>query len=176
MKDDCIIWTGHRDPNGYGRVSVPGHSTYAHRFAYEEVHGEIPPGMSVLHTCDVPSCVNPVHLYLGTQADNVRDRDARGRTAKGKRADYQPIAIHIDVSTLPPERTRGSEFIDVRYTAIGLRAALKERGSSVTWLAARTGIPRTVVNDLVHLKRTADAERAKVIADTLGLPVDSLFT
>ena len=52
---------------------------YAHRVAWMLAHGPIPRGMNVLHRCDVPRCVNPDHLFLGTQHDNVRDMIAKGR-------------------------------------------------------------------------------------------------
>ena len=57
----------------------------AHRFAWRICNGEIPDGMVIMHTCDVPLCVNPAHLKLGTQAENVADRDIKGRTARGEK-------------------------------------------------------------------------------------------
>ena len=77
---DCIEWKGSKDSQGYGRVKVGGKTTAAHRIAWEEHHGKgIPEGSVILHDCDNPSCVNPDHLTLGTQSQNIRDAFARGR-------------------------------------------------------------------------------------------------
>lgn len=83
----CHEWTGGfgGSRNQYGRLYVNGRVTYAHRFSYESSYGAIPPGLSVLHKCDNPKCVNPKHLFIGTQADNMRDMAAkqRARAPKG---------------------------------------------------------------------------------------------
>ena len=80
---DCIEWQGPRYPNGYGQVRLPKQrSRGAHRVAYEQAFGPIPEGMVVCHRCDNPPCVNPEHLFVGTQLDNQRDMRAKGR---GKR-------------------------------------------------------------------------------------------
>jgi hypothetical protein len=85
-KTGCLLWTGHRDPGGYGRMGVDHTTTRsAHRVAWEIAHGSIPEGMLVLHTCDNPRCCNPEHLKLGTHADNMRQKAERGR-GKGAKA------------------------------------------------------------------------------------------
>lgn len=67
-------------PDGYSRVGFHGRTVYGHRLALQESLGRpIRAGYSALHRCDNPPCVNPAHLYEGTQADNVRDAVARGR-------------------------------------------------------------------------------------------------
>jgi hypothetical protein len=80
----CWLWTG-RLEQGYGRVYVDGKYKTVHKLSYIFFKGEIPKGMVVRHTCDVPNCVNPDHLLLGTDADNMKDRDSRYRQARGER-------------------------------------------------------------------------------------------
>jgi len=83
----CWEWTAHRNMNGYGTFRLEGRTCLAHRAAWELAYGPIPDGIRVLHHCDNPSCVRPDHLFLGTQDDNIRDREEKGRggTARGER-------------------------------------------------------------------------------------------
>lgn len=74
----CKLFTGSLDCAGYGRVCRHG-TRRAHRAAYMDVYGLIPKGQPVLHHCDVRNCIEPEHLYLGTQKDNMRDMVMRGR-------------------------------------------------------------------------------------------------
>jgi hypothetical protein len=80
---ECWWWTACRLPAGYGRFSVNGRMVLAHRYVYELVYGIDPGDLQVLHTCDNPSCCNPAHLFLGTQADNMADMEAKGRQSRG---------------------------------------------------------------------------------------------
>lgn len=84
--DECWPWTGCTTESGYGRASRNGGANVlAHRFAFELVFGSIPDGLCVLHKCDTPLCVNPAHLRLGTQHDNVVDCIYKGRFARGEK-------------------------------------------------------------------------------------------
>lgn len=75
----CWLWTGLLSNVGYGKIGVGTKTESTHRHSYEMFIGEIPKGMQVLHRCDIRCCVNPNHLYLGTQSDNIRDMYAKGR-------------------------------------------------------------------------------------------------
>lgn len=99
---DCILWTGSTTGGGYGSVRVlrdgKYHNMVAHRFSYEHHFGvTVPRELCVCHKCDTPACVNPDHLFLGTLQDNIQDRDAKGRTAKGERSHLSKLtAVQVD--------------------------------------------------------------------------------
>lgn len=79
----CWEWRRRTDKDGYGEFAAKYLCPYvpypAHRFMWEFLHGDLGKGVCVLHRCDNPRCVNPDHLFLGTQADNALDRDTKGR-------------------------------------------------------------------------------------------------
>lgn len=85
---ECWIWTGYVTRTGYGRCNRAFGNGYAHRAAWEFAHGAVPDGLFVCHHCDNPPCCNPEHLFIGTQTDNISDRDRKGRTARGERSGY----------------------------------------------------------------------------------------
>lgn len=78
---DCILWTGDRDKGGYGRVTVAFTQGihFAHRLSWFLANGSFDLKCRILHRCDVRACVNPKHLWVGTQIDNIKDMCAKGR-------------------------------------------------------------------------------------------------
>jgi len=77
--DECWKWKASIHHSGYGQFHRNGKVLAPHRVMWELITGPIPDGLCVCHTCDNRSCCNPSHLWLGTVADNNRDRDAKGR-------------------------------------------------------------------------------------------------
>lgn len=80
----CWRWKGALDKNGYGTRRVGGRGKnknwFAHRLSYQEFVAPLTEGLQINHTCDNPSCINPEHLYEGTQQQNMQDVKKRGRT------------------------------------------------------------------------------------------------
>jgi len=79
--DTCWLWIGSKDKNGYGRLNIKDSPTLAHRLSWLLFSGAsgIPIDRNILHKCDNPSCVNPEHLYVGTQTQNINDMYSSGR-------------------------------------------------------------------------------------------------
>ena len=83
--NECWEWKGSTASHGYGQLMVKSKPRTSHTLAYELFKGPIPKGLHVLHSCDNRKCVNPNHLRLGTNHENVLDCKARGRNNKGKK-------------------------------------------------------------------------------------------
>lgn len=100
VRGTCWEWTGFRRKSGHGLTSHLGRPAHAHRVAWLKLRGDIQNGLCVNHKCDNPACCNPEHLYLGTRADNMRDRFAPKSVVRyrvGKSKTPEPDAICIDV-------------------------------------------------------------------------------
>src|ERR1700688_660605 len=113
-KNGCWLWFGSIS-GGYGTVRVPDFGVeHAHRVSWRLVHGKIPAGMLVCHTCDVPGCVNPDHLFLGTGKDNADDRDKKGRriAPRGENVATSKLTER-EVCLIKEMRTRGIKQADL---------------------------------------------------------------
>lgn len=81
--EGCWEWSGYIDNKGYGRIMTDRGPVRAHRVSYVLHHGEVPGRLYVLHHCDNRKCVNPIHLYVGTHTQNMKDKVQRGRSFTG---------------------------------------------------------------------------------------------
>lgn len=127
--DDCWLWlgatTGDRRGYGHGRLSVDGRLMVATRFIWERILGrEIEQGQYVLHTCDVPQCVNPRHLQLGTLSDNAVQMYKRGRGPDNRGECHGEAKLTAaDVSRIRRRRERGVSYKQIAET-FGISQAL----------------------------------------------------
>ena len=122
-EDECWLWKGFRDKDGYGALTLmrkcgkwAWRPVRAHRISWEIHAGPIPSGMCVLHHCDVRECVNPKHLYVGTNRDNQDDVIARNRR-KGERQSNHKLT-NADVAWL---RSVEPTWANARIMAVKLR-------------------------------------------------------
>lgn len=82
----CWLWTGALARANYGACNLRKYGEqYAHRAVWRATHGPVPDGLCVLHRCDNTLCCNPEHMLLGTQLENIADRQKKNRQAKGER-------------------------------------------------------------------------------------------
>jgi hypothetical protein len=89
---ECWEWEASIDPKGYGRIIINGINNCAHRVSYQ-IYIDDPKEFHVCHHCDNRKCVNPDHLFLGTNLDNIIDKTIKGRAFKKITIDYRPIII-----------------------------------------------------------------------------------
>lgn len=141
---DCWTYTGTCTPYGVFRLSRPRRTIGAHRLAWLIAHGSIPPGASVLHSCDNPPCVRPTHLFLGDHDANMADMVTKGRhwmrqhperlaerrgvlNVRGKLTDEQVAAIRSSTErTTPAARRFGVSPTYIRMIRRGARRVLTE--------------------------------------------------
>jgi len=117
--DGCWEWIGSKNPKGYGCFRVRGTLKPAHRVAYDLFVGIIPEGLRVLHKCDNRACVNPKHLWLGTNQDNTNDMISKGRDNLRTQQKYftreEKLAAHREVGKRYRDRINPNRQIKQRY-------------------------------------------------------------
>ena len=168
--EGCWVWTGGKAGAGYGKLSHNKRSIYAHRFSYQHFIGDIPENLFVCHRCDNPACVNPQHLFLGTQKDNMQDMSRKGRQVfqvhpeKAPRGDLNGTRKHPESRPrgdkhhfkLYPEdhangeRVHTAKLNTAKVREIRLRYA--KGGASYEALGREYGITKSTVGRIVHRK------------------------
>lgn len=142
---ECWLWTRAPNSSGYGQFWLKGKMATASRVSWMIANGSIPEGLQCLHKCDNRRCVNPAHLFLGTNADNVADRNKKGRQAKG--------ASHPYIKN--PELCARGERASSAKLSEGQVRELKEfmkHGGTGPSAAERFGIAHQNVYRIVHGK------------------------
>jgi hypothetical protein len=108
----CLEWSGCKTKKGYGAVSVGNRPVLVHRYFYEKWIGRIPEGLNVCHRCDNPSCAEPSHLFIGTNADNTADMVEKHRQACGERHGMAKLTL-ADVAAIRSARAAGGKVREV---------------------------------------------------------------
>jgi hypothetical protein len=137
--NDCLLFMGSKDRDGYGSFWLNGRSIKAHRASWIIAHGEITGGLWVLHACDTPACVNPDHLFLGTCADNWADCIAKGRTARGLKngRHTRPDRTHRPTGEAnPAAKLSASQAIEIRQDVRSYAKIAVAHGVSKSLVAA----------------------------------------
>lgn len=126
---DCWEWQGDRDPHGYGYLR----HIRAHRLAYELQYGTIPEGMNILHRCDNRACVNPNHLFLGTQEMNIYDMVGKQRHVHGERHTSHKLTSQ-DVRAIRALRSSSRQSYFAIASQFGVSAsAIEDIVRRITW-------------------------------------------
>lgn len=129
----CWVWRGAVNNKGYGIFNYCGVTKLAHRVSWEFAKGRIPICMNVLHKCDTPRCVNPEHLFLGTQKDNMQDCSSKNR-------------IHVNWPARCGEKHGRSKLTEKQVKEIFRRRTQGEIG---TKLATEFGVSRWTILQIV---------------------------
>jgi len=130
-ENTCWKWKGNINSNGYGRISIKKKHIYAHRASWIIHFGCIPKGLHVLHHCDNPSCVNPDHLFIGTNLDNIKDKVKKRRQSVGEER--------------PASKLNNDLVRRIRYL-------FHEKGYSNKELSKLFGVSRSQISDVSHYK------------------------
>ena len=155
MESPCWLWTASKNGKGYGYVWASGKLFKSHRVAWIIANGTIPKGVCALHRCDNPSCVNPTHLFIGTNADNMRDMAEKRRkvVAYGNKHGSR---------THPESRPKGECQANAKLTndkVVHIRAIYAEGGITKSRLATKFDVSRVTISRVIERKRWAHVKQ-----------------
>ena len=137
----CWEWIGTRIHGGYGRIYYDGSDRYTHRAMYEYMNGLLPKGTLVLHRCDNPPCVNPKHLFAGTQTDNMTDCRSKGRmvhVAHFGESNGRAKLTERQVDQIRANKTTSHAALARRLGVSGVMVSLIRRG--LAWRTPRGSV------------------------------------
>lgn len=144
--DRCHVWTASKKDTGYGKFAFQGKTWLAHRVSWLINRGCIPLKTGVLHKCDNPACVNPSHLFLGNQSDNMKDSKTKGRNPRGAShwSVAKPDSIVRGVSS-PWSKLTESEVLEIR-------SSYERGGVTCSDLAERFGVRELAIWKIINGK------------------------
>lgn len=138
--ENCWLWRGAKYRGGYGAFRIDSNiQTTAHRVAYILTYGELPKNLIVCHSCDNRLCVNPSHLFIGTQQDNIDDMFRKGRQAKKELLGHKQVG----------ELNHAAKLTEAIVLEI---RELFKLGFSQADIGRKTGVSRLNIWNIVHHK------------------------
>lgn len=146
----CWLWLGGVMGRGYGRFNWKPANNYTHRASWMLYRGDIPKKMDVCHSCDVPWCVNPDHLFVGTRQDNIRDMMTKGRGG---------FQVHPERYKELGRASRGRRYVHLLSDKdISVVKYLIERGAFYIDIARVFKIHKTTIADIAHGRSHGDVQ------------------
>lgn len=150
-KNGCWEWIGSKTKRGnYGQFSLNGKPVRAHRLSFEFENGPIPEGMFICHKCDNPACVNPDHLFLGTQKENMADCVLKGRNSPPPHSigEFHPLKLH------PERAAHGEKHGCAKLTLVDVNDICEKarNGSTRQELADEYHVDKSSIYRIVHGK------------------------
>ena len=145
--NECWKWRGKTNPKGYGEFYSKirnGKHTRSHQVSWILAFGDIPDGFQVCHTCDNSACVNPNHLFLGTNQDNVDDKMKKGR--------WKSRFLYGEEHPQHGEKSRFHKLTEQNVLEI---RRLREQGHTLRSIGERFGVTHGVVNNILQGRKWA---------------------
>lgn len=148
-ENGCMLWAKGTTRKGYALIRIQsenGRKIAAHRYSYALHYGLFDKNLHVCHKCDIPSCMAPDHLFLGTNADNVRDKVSKGRQASGS-------LLICSGETNPGAKLTDKDVLQIR--------ALLREGVMVKSIAEKFKVGRKTISDIKVNRRWAHIKESK---------------
>ena len=159
---DCWLWIGATKLSGYGNFSFRGRTIGAHVAAYSIFRGNVPQGAVVCHRCDNPSCVNPDHLFIGSQSENMNDMRRKGRAAiVNFHGEKNPMygRSHTDETKAKLRKAKAGRFVGSKHPRASITEsdvlsirAMRSGGMKVKDIAVAIGASFDTVANIVRGK------------------------
>lgn len=166
--DECWDWVGSKNPKGYGNFWIGNKITSAHRFSYFMYCGNFDFNLCVCHSCDNRSCVNPSHLFLGTQTDNMKDMVDKKRSSRGENQ-FGSILKEYMIESIRKRYSEGETGV-----SLGLEYGVSKGTISAICRGEKWAWADGIITNKGHSPRKIEKEKYKEIKDLYSLGMHTM--